>query len=88
MTLLKNKKDFTLLIGTLVCMEIISTLNQKKFSMLWSFLMKDMHVINDFMKFIQVRSQTNNCKELKEEFTCKFSNMRLKMIWLKLWEIT
>ena len=80
MTLLRNKKDFTLLIGTLVCMEITSMLNQKKFSMSLSFLMKDMHVINDFMKFTQVKLQTKNCKELKEEFTCKFSNMRLKMI--------
>lgn len=80
MTLLRNKKDFTLLIGTLVCMEITSMLNQKKFSMSLSFLMKDMHVINDFMKFTQVKLQTKNCKELKEEFTYKFSNMRLKMI--------
>ena len=80
MTLLRNKKDFTLLIGTLVCMETTSMLNQKKFSMSLNFLMKDMHVINDFMKFTQVKLQTKNCKELKEEFTCKFSNMRLKMI--------
>lgn len=80
MTLSRNKKDFTLLIGTLVCMEITSMLNQKKFSMSLSFLMKDMHVINDFMKFTQVKLQTKNCKELKEEFMCKFSNMRLKMI--------